>query len=198
MISYIKGTITEKSPTYMVVEANGIGYHINISLNTYSHFEKMTDIKILTWLQIREDAHVLFGFASESERSIFLLLLSVSGVGTNTARLLLSGMNVEELKSAIIQEDVFTFSKVKGIGPKTAKRIIVELKDKVMKESGEAGSTIISNTKDNTIRDEALSALVALGFNRIAVQKTVNALLKENDSTLTVEELIKKSLRMLS
>jgi len=198
MISYIKGTITEKSPTYMVVEANGIGYHINISLNTYSHFEKMTDIKILTWLQIREDAHVLFGFASESERSIFLLLLSVSGVGTNTARLLLSGMNVEELKSAIIQEDVFTFSKVKGIGPKTAKRIIVELKDKVMKESGEAGSTIISNTKDNTIRDEALSALVALGFNRIAVQKTVNALLKENDSTITVEELIKKSLRMLS
>lgn len=198
MISYIKGIITEKSPTYLIVEANGIGYHINISLNTYSHFEQTTEIKILTWLQVREDAHVLFGFSSEVERSIFLLLLSVSGVGTNTARLLLSGMNVEELKSAIIQEDVFTFSKVKGIGPKTAKRIIVELKDKVMKESGEAGSTLISNTKDNTIRDEALSALVALGFNRIAVQKIVNTLLKENESSLTVEELIKKSLRMLS
>lgn len=198
MIAYIKGTITEKSPTYLIVEANGIGYQILISLNTYIHYENMTDIKILTWLQIREDAHVLFGFSTEAERSLFLLLLSVSGVGTNTARLLLSGMNVDELKSAIIQEDVNTFSKVKGIGPKTAKRIIVELKDKVMKESGDLNSVIISSTKDNTLREEALSALVALGFNRIAVQKTVNAIMKENNTSLSVEELIKKSLRLLS
>lgn len=198
MIAYIKGTITEKSPTYLIVEANGIGYQIHISLNTYIHYENMTDIKILTWLQIREDAHVLFGFSTEAERSLFLLLLSVSGVGTNTARLLLSGMNVDELKSAIIQEDVNTFSKVKGIGPKTAKRIIVELKDKVMKESGDLNSVIISSTKDNTLREEALSALVALGFNRIAVQKTVNAIMKENNTSLSVEELIKKSLRLLS
>jgi Holliday junction DNA helicase RuvA len=141
---------------------------------------------------------VLFGFSTEAERSLFLLLLSVSGVGTNTARLLLSGMNVDELKSAIIQEDVNTFSKVKGIGPKTAKRIIVELKDKVMKESGDLNSVIISSTKDNTLREEALSALVALGFNRIAVQKTVNAIMKENNTSLSVEELIKKSLRLLS
>ena len=198
MITYIKGQITEKSPTYLVVEANSIGYHIHISLNTYSYYEDKTEVKVLTWLQVREDAHVLFGFSTEAERSIFLLLLSVSGVGTNTARLLLSGMNVEELKAAIIQEDVVTFSKVKGIGPKTAKRIIVELKDKVIKDSGEHAGNLLSNPQDNTTRDEALSALVALGFNRIVVQKALTAILKEDASIKNVEDLIKKALRHLS
>jgi Holliday junction DNA helicase RuvA len=196
MISYVKGAITFKSPTYVVVETGGIGYHINISLNTYAQIEKLETVKLLTHLHVKEDSHTLFGFAEESERSLFVLLLSVSGIGPNTARILLSSMTAQEARTAIISEDVPAFKKVKGVGPKTAKRIILDLKDKILKDSGE--TPVPLSIHDNTIRDEALSALVALGFAKIQVQKALNKILSEHKSIDSVEELIKLSLKQLS
>lgn len=197
MITYIKGLLTYKTPTFVVVETGGIGYHINISLNTYTQIEKLETVKILTQQIIREDSHTLYGFAEEAERVLFLLLISVSGVGPSTAQLFLSSMNPEEIRSAIISENVVTLSKVKGIGPKTAKRIILDLKDKLVKDGGaEVPLTIMP--QNNTIREEALSALVALGFNRIEVQKALNKLLKEQPTINNVEELIKLALKQLS
>jgi Holliday junction DNA helicase RuvA len=196
MISYIKGAITFKSPTFVVVEAGGLGYHINISLNTYAQIEKLESVKILTHLHVKEDSHTLYGFGEEAERNLFILLLSVSGIGPNTARILLSSMTAEEARAAIISENVFAFNKVKGIGPKTAKRIILDLKDKLLKDSG--GIPVALSFQDATIRDEAISALVALGFSRIQVQKVLNKILSEHSGVASVEELIKLSLKQLS
>ncbi len=196
MISYINGEITFKSPTYIIVEAGGIGYQVHVSLNTYAKVEKLDRVKILTYLSIKEDSHSLYGFADEMERSLFVLLISVSGIGTNTARIVLSSLDPNEVRAAILSEDVITFNKVKGIGPKTAKRIILDLKDKVMKESGDVPLTFAK--KDNTLRGEALSALVALGFAKIKVQKVLNRILQENNDIQSVEELIKRALKQLS
>lgn len=196
MISYIKGEITWKTPTYIIVETGGLGYHVLVSLHTYAQIEKLERVKIHTHLLIREDSHTLYGFAEESERSLFQHLISVSGVGPNTAQLLLSAMTPDEIRSAIIGENEQAFSKVKGIGPKTAKRIILDLKDKMVKSSGEAPLSLLP--QDNTTREEALSALVALGFARVQVQKVLNAVLKERPSAGNVEELIKLALRQLS
>lgn len=197
MITYLKGLLTYKTPTFIVVETGGVGYHVNISLNTYTQVEKLESVKILTHLIIREDSHTLYGFAEEAERTLFLHLISVSGVGPSTAQLVLSAMNPEEIRSAIVGEDVVALSKVKGIGPKTAKRMILDLKDKLVKDGGsEVPLTILS--QNNTLRDEALSALVALGFNRIEVQKALNKLLKEQPTIHNVEELIKLALKQLS
>ena len=196
MITYLKGAITFKNPTFIVVEAGGIGYRVNISLNTYAAIEKLETVKILTHLHIKEDSHTLYGFAEDIERSLFRMLISVSGIGPNTAQILLSSMNADELRAAIIGEDVAAFKRVKGIGPKTAKRIILDLKDKVLKDSGEIQISI--SPQDNTIRTEALSALVALGFSRIQVQKALNKIGKENPSVDNVETLIKMALKQLS
>jgi Holliday junction DNA helicase RuvA len=196
MISYVTGAITFKSPTYIVVEAGGIGYQINISLNTFAQIEKLESVKILTHLHVKEDSHTLYGFAEEAERNLFILLLSVSGIGPNTARILLSSMTAQEARAAIISENVLAFNKVKGIGPKTAKRIILDLKDKIIKDSGDG--PIALNIQDNTIRDEALSALVALGFARVQVQKVLNKILSGQSNIAGVEELIKMSLKQLS
>ncbi len=196
MISYIKGAITYKSPTYIVVEAGNIGYHVNISLHTYAKIEKLETVKIFTHLNVKEDSHTLFGFAEEAERSMFVMLISVSGIGPNTARILLSSMTPQEARSAIISENVPAFKKVKGVGPKTAKRIILDLKDKIIKDSGE--NPVIVSPQNNTLRDEALSALVALGFNKIHVQKVLNKILIEQPEVLTIEELIKLALKQLS
>ena len=196
MITYIKGAITFKSPTYIIVETGGVGYHVNVSLHTYAQVEKLETVKILTHLHIKEDSHTLYGFSEDIERKLFVLLISVSGIGPNTAQILLSSLNPDELRAAIISEDVLTFKRVKGIGPKTAKRIILDLKDKVMKDSGEVPITI--GPKDNTIRNEALSALVALGFSRIQVQKALNKILKEQPDVTNVENLIKLALKQLS
>ena len=196
MISYLKGEITFKTPTFILVEAAGVGYHVNISLYTYARVEKLERVKILTHLLIKEDSHTLYGFAEETERRLFQLLISVSGIGPSTAQLLLSAMNPDEVRSAIVGEDVRAFSNVKGIGPKTAKRIILDLKDKVVKEGGEVSSSFA--TQDNTIRQEALSALVALGFSRIQVQKALNKALKTQPQVANVEELIKLTLKQLS
>lgn len=197
MIAYIKGTITFKNPTFILVEAGGIGYHVNISLNTYTRIEKQENIKILTHLLVREDSHTLYGFADDAERSMFLHLISVSGVGPTTAQIVLSSLTTDDLRSAIIGENVALFQKVKGIGPKTAKRIILDLKDKMLKDGGDVLPTLLV-AQDNTMREEALSALSALGFNRIAVQKTLNQILRDQPGVGSVEELIKLALKHLS
>jgi holliday junction DNA helicase RuvA len=196
MIDFIKGSIVFKNPAFVVLETTGgVGYRINISLNTYARIESMEHTKLLTHLQVREDAHVLFGFADESERSLFQMLISVSGVGPSTAQVLLSGMTADEARSAILSESEVAFSKVKGIGPKTAKRIILDLKDKLKKDGGEGALNLA--VAGNTMRDEALSALVSLGFQRIAVQKILNKILQEQTIT-KVEDLIKVALKLLS
>lgn len=195
MITYLRGNITQKTPTYIVIEAAGVGYLVHISLHTFSQIEKKEEVKILTHLNIKEDSHSLYGFAEETERSLFRHLISVSGIGPNTAQIMLSSLNPDELRSAIIGEQEQVFRAVKGIGPKMAKRIILDLKDKLVKDSGDLPLTFPS--QNNTIREEALSALVALGFQKIAVQKALNQLLKDQ-SIQSVEQLIKLALRELS
>jgi holliday junction DNA helicase RuvA len=195
MITYLRGNITQKTPTYIVIEAAGVGYLVHISLHTFSQIEKKEEVKILTHLNIKEDSHSLYGFAEETERSLFRHLISVSGIGPNTAQIMLSSLNPEELRSAIIGEQEQVFRAVKGIGPKMAKRIILDLKDKLVKDSGDLPLTFPS--QNNTIREEALSALVALGFQKIAVQKALNHLLKDQ-SIQSVEQLIKLALKELS
>lgn len=196
MITYIKGTLTFKNPTFVVIETGGIGYHVNISLYTYAQIEKAEQVRLLTHLQIKEDSHTLYGFADEAERHLFRLLISVSGVGPATAQIALSSLQPDELRAAIISEDVATFKRVKGVGPKTAKRIILDLKDKVLKDSGE--TPILASPQDNTMRQEALSALVALGFARSQVQRALNRVLRDQGSVSGSEELIKLTLRELS
>ena len=196
MISYLKGQITFKSPTYLIVEVAGVGYHVNISLHTYTQIEREEHIKILTYLQVKEDSHTLFGFADELERKTFIQLISVSGIGATTAQVVLSTLSPEEVRSAIVGENVATFSKVKGIGAKTAKRIILDLKDKILKEGGAV--PLQMPALNNTMREEALSGLVALGFNKISVQKVLNRIAKSQPGISKVEELIKVALKELS
>lgn len=196
MIAYLKGKITFKKPTYIYVECGGVGYHVNISLNTYQAIEDKENIKILTYLQVKEDSQALYGFYDERERNLFVLLISVSGVGVNTARVMLSGMSVDDMRSAIIHEQVATLNKIKGIGPKTAKRIILDLKDKVLKDGAVADS--LSPSISNTMADEALSAMIALGFPRNTVNKQLNAIMANQTDITQVEDLIKAALKQLS
>jgi holliday junction DNA helicase RuvA len=193
MIDYIKGIITEINPTSVTIETGGLGYFINISVNTFSKLDGKTDYKILVHEVIREDAHQLFGFADNRERDIFRLLISVSGIGASTARMMLSSLSPEEVEKAITESNVNLLKSVKGIGLKTAQRVIVDLKDKVGKQAV-AGE--IFAFADNTKRDEALSALVMLGFARSAVTKVLEKLIRD-EKNLTVEDLIKKALKNL-
>jgi Holliday junction DNA helicase RuvA len=193
MIEYIKGNITRITPTFVIIETGGIGYLVNISINTFSLLEGKTDFKILIHEVIREDAHQLFGFADDGEREIFRLLISVSGVGANTARMMLSSLSPGEIEKAIASSDVHVLQGVKGIGLKTAQRIIVDLKDKIGKH---AGSGEIFSFTDNTNREEALSALVMLGFAKSAVVKVLDKIIREEKS-LTVEDMIKRALKNL-
>jgi Holliday junction DNA helicase RuvA len=193
MINYIKGTITEINPTSVTIETGGIGYFVNISVNTFSKLDGKSEFKILVHEVIREDAHLLFGFADKEERDIFRLLISVTGIGANTARMMLSSLNPVEVEKAIIESNVNVLKSVKGIGLKTAQRVIVDLKDKVGKHSG-AGE--IFTFEDNTKREEALSALVMLGFAKSAVSKVLEKIIRE-EKNLTVEDLIKRALKNL-
>ncbi len=193
MIEYIQGKITSLTPTYVIIETGGIGYFINISLYTFTRLEGKNESRLLVHEVIREDAHLLFGFIGESERNIFRLLISVSGVGANTARMMLSSVEATGIEEAILQSDVNMLKGIKGIGAKTAQRIIVDLKDKVGK-SADAGE--IFTDEGNTIRDEAFTALVMLGFPKNSVNKTLDKLIRE-DRDLTVEQLIKKALKIL-
>ncbi len=193
MIDYIKGKIAELTPTFIILENEGIGYSINISLTTYAKLEGKTDFKVLIHEVIREDTHLLYGFADGYEREIFRHLISVTSVGAATARIMLSSLSPAEIVKAILGSDVNTLKSVKGIGLKTAQRIIVDLKDKLGKPS--ITGEIFAFT-DNTKRDEALSALVMLGFGKNAVLKVLDTIIR-NEKNLTVEDLIKRALKSL-
>ena len=193
MIEYIKGEITEVTPTYAVVENNGIGYFVNISLYTYTELQNSRSSMLYIYESIREDAHVLYGFIDKHERELFLLLISVSGVGPNSARMIQSSLSPSELENSIATSNVNSLKSVKGIGSKTAQRIIVDLKDKIKAPSESLSIQIPAN---NEIFDEALAALVMLGFSQQASQKVLKKLLSTSQS-LNVEDVIKKALKMM-
>lgn len=193
MIHHLKGKLIEKNPTHVIVECAGVGYFVNISLNTFSKISDSEAIQIYTHLQVKEDSHTLFGFAEKSEREIFRLLLSVSGIGSSTARTMLSSLSPTQIRDAIASGDVRTIQGIKGIGAKTAQRVILDLKDKILKIYNIDEVSIITN---NTNRDEALSALEVLGFVRKQSEKVVDKVLSQ-DSTLSVEETIKRALKNL-
>jgi len=193
MITQIKGKLVEKNPTQVVIDCNGIGYEINISLFTFSSLSSDENIKLFTHLQVREDAHILYGFFTVLERAVFRLLISVSGIGSSTARTMLSSLTPAEIQHAIGTEDVATIQGVKGIGLKTAQRLIIELKDKIKSLQG---TDEIPVFKSNTIKEETLSALEVLGYSRKASEKIVDKLIQgEPDSS--VEGLIKSALNKL-
>jgi len=193
MYEYISGKIAESSPAHVVIDVNGIGYLLQISLNTFSRLDGKTEAQLFIHENIREDAYALFGFADPSERELFRHLISVSGIGANTARMMLSSLSPEELRGAILTDNVNVIKGVKGIGAKTAQRVIVDLKDKLGKEPVDQK---IFASQDNTIRDEALSALVMLGFAKSGAQKAIDKLLAQSPS-LKVEEVIKQSLKIM-
>lgn len=194
MIHHLKGKLIEKNPTHVVVECNGVGYFIHISLHTYSLLQKDSEaISIFTHLQIKEDSHTLFGFMEKSERDLFRLLISVSGVGASTARTMLSSIEPRKIMEAIAAGNVATVQSIKGIGAKTAQRVILDLKDKVLKVFGE-GEVFVSQS--NTNREEALSALETLGFARKPAEKVIDKIMKETTDP-TVETLIKLALKNL-
>ena len=193
MLEFIQGEIREATPAYVVVQNNGLGYFVNISVNTYSDVSGKKDCMLYIHEIVREDAYMLYGFAGKKEREIFRSLISVSGVGANTACMMLSSLSPAEIKTAIVQEQVNTLKAIKGIGAKSAQRIIVDLKDKLEKEPGEGE---IISTSDNTSREEALSALVTLGFSKKQVEKVLDTLTSQ-EPDLNVESLVKHALKKL-
>lgn len=193
MISQIKGRLVEKTPIYVVVDCAGVGYLLHISLNTFSAIPDGEAILLYTHLSIKEDAHTLYGFIDKTEREIFRLLISVSGVGPSIARTMLSSMSTDEIQQAIATENIALIQSVKGIGAKTAQRVIIDLKDKILKTFD---MDAISAMPNNTNKEEALSALDVLGFNRKQSDKVLSAILQE-DSAATVEVLIKQALKKL-
>ena len=196
MIEYIKGDIVELTPTQMIIECSGIGYQLNISLTTYSAFNGKPSGKIYVYEVIREDAHLLFGFALKAERELFLLLTSVSGVGPNTARMILSSLPPSELIQVIATKNETALTSVKGIGQKTAQRILVDLKNKVKVGDMVVGETAATVPGHGAVAEEAVAALVMLGFQKAASQKAVSSILKSSPM-LAVEQVIKSALRML-
>jgi len=199
MIEYVKGTLADLTPAYAVIDAGGVGYGLNISLQTYSAIQGKQDVRLWVHESIREDSYALFGFASRQEREMFLLLITVSGVGAGTARMILSSMTVKELCNAISAGDERLLKSVKGIGLRTAQRIIVDLKDKIVQSgvaqelhAGGGQATAI----DNSVRDEAVGALTMLGFSPAPSQKVVNAILADQPE-LPVEQVIKLALKKL-
>jgi Holliday junction DNA helicase RuvA len=193
MITQIKGRLVEKNPTYVVVDCSGVGYLLHISLNTFSALPDSEAITLFSHLSVKEDSHTLYGFINKTEREIFRLLISVSGVGPSTARTMLSSMTSEEIQQAIASENIALIQSVKGIGAKTAQRVIIDLKDKILKTYDLDTISIVQN---NTNKDEALSALEVLGFNRKQSDKVLNTILKENPDA-PVELLIKNALKSL-
>jgi holliday junction DNA helicase RuvA len=198
MFAYLKGEITYCTPAFMTLEVNGVGYHLMIPLSTYTALQGKEKALVYTHFHVREDAHTLFGFATQAERGLFVSLIGVSGVGPSTAQLLLSAMSVDEIRSAVIGEQAHVLQRAKGIGPKAAKQIILDLKDKLSKEAPEGPAILPSLGGDNSAREEAISALMALGFSRIPVQKALNQITKEQPAATKVEEIIKLALKYLS
>ena len=195
MITHLEGKLVEKNPTNVVIDCHGVGYFVNISLNTYSALGSTDNVRLYTYLQIKEDAHTLYGFANKAEREVFVLLISVSGVGAGTARTMLSALTAAQVRSAIINGDVATIQSVKGIGAKTAQRVVLDLKDKMLKlqDLADEATAIIHSNKE-----EALAALEVLGFVRKQAEKVLDKVLRTATQELSVEELIKEGLNQLT
>lgn len=195
MFAYINGKLAYKDPTFVIIDIQGVGYEIKISLHTYSQIKDQENCKLFTYFHVKEDSQTLFGFANTAEKELFLLLLSISGVGPSTGLMILSSLNPAEVETAILSEDVRTIQSVKGIGAKTAQRIILELKDKIGKGKTTADLQNISLSGTAAIRNEALAALVTLGINKVAAQKTIDKILKNTEGQVSLEELIKQALK---
>lgn len=193
MIAYLEGKFSYKNPAVVYVDVNGVGYEVNISLNTYSSIQQLASGKLYTYLQIKEDAHTLFGFFDTAEKEMFVLLLSVSGVGAATARMMLSSMKPEEISGAIIQGNSRMLETVKGIGRKTAERLVLELRDKVSKHSFEGGVPL----KGNSLELDALNAMVALGISKPIAEQAIKKVMHSEPSITQLEELIKKTLKSI-
>jgi len=193
MITHLNGKLVEKNPTHVIIECAGVGYFVNISLNTFSNIKDEENISLFTHLQVKEDSHTLFGFAEKSEREIFRLLLSVSGIGSSTARIMLSSLSPAQIRDAIANGDVATIQGIKGIGAKTAQRVILDLRDKILKVYDIDEVSINSN---NTNKEEALSALEVLGFVRRQAEKAVDKVINQ-DPSLSAENIIKLALKNL-
>jgi Holliday junction DNA helicase RuvA len=194
MYEYIQGKLVKLTPTYAIIENSGIGYFINITLFTYSFLEGKNDGRLYIHQAIREDAHILYGFSDSQEREMFRMLISVSGIGANTSRMMLSSLSYNEIGTAIQRSDVNLLKTIKGIGLKTAQRVVIDLKDKLGKSTAEG--EIFIPSKGNTLKDESLSALIMLGFSKTTVEKVIDKILA-GDSNISVEELIKKALKQL-
>ena len=194
MISFIKGKKLEIDPTKIIIDVNGIGYELKISLRTYSEIKEHSVVNLFTHLQVKEDSHTLFGFYDKSERKTFLSLLSISGVGPSTAIMILSSLSTSELNHAIISSDVLTIKSVKGIGLKTAERIILELKDKISKNLNQKNPNNFLVERDNTIKNEALSALSSLGISKNVVNNHIDRVL-DNNNNISLEDLIREVLK---
>lgn len=194
MFEYIHGPLTELSPANAVIEAGSVGYFVHISLNTYSKISGKEKVKLFLHQVVREDAHLLYGFADKAERELFRFLISVSGIGSNTAMMMLSSLLPDEIRKAILEENVNLLKSIKGIGAKTAQRIIIDLKDKIGKSP--ASDRILMTATDNTTREEALSALIMLGFQKKSVEAELDKIIKSNPG-LPVEKMIKMALKGL-
>lgn len=194
MYAYLQGKFTYKSPAQVYIDVNGVGYEVNISLNTYSHIQNLEQGKLFTHLQVREDAHVLFGFFDKQEKDMFLLLTGVSGVGAATARMMLSSLKPEEVNRAILQGNVKLLESVKGIGKKTAERLVLELKDKMGKQSLDAN---LSVQLGNSLEQDALNALTALGITRSQAENAIQKIILAEPSVPELEDLIKKALKAI-
>ena len=193
MYEYFNGKLAYKAPTHVIIDVSGIGYYVHISLYTFSQIKDQENCKLFISLQVREDSHTLYGFATEGEKKLFENLISVSGIGPNTGRMILSSNTPDEIQSAIVNGQVALIQKIKGIGPKTAQRLILELQDKLKKQGFEA---LASPIQSQSVPEEALSALVMLGFNKVAAEKVLNTILK-TESNLSVEDMIKLALKRL-
>lgn len=197
MIAYLNGKLAYKDPTYVIVDIQGIGYMVKISLSTYAAIKDEEQVMLHTYLHVKEDAHTLYGFHQESEKKLFLELIAISGVGPNTAVMILSSLDARELEHAILQGDHLTIQRVKGIGAKTAQRIVLELKDKLKKDGlAESGLPMQGfMQQSNKLKSEALQALMKLGFPRAVAEKNILSVLKKNGSEISLEDLIKASLK---
>ena len=196
MIAYVNGIVTYKDPAYAIIDVNGVGYEVRISLQTYTSLPELgARCKLVTFLNIREDAHVLYGFWGNDEKKLFLDLTSISGIGPSTALVMLSSLSSSEIRQGIIDEDLRLIQSIKGIGSKTAQRVILELRDKIRKEELVSTGTKSAETSSSTLRSEALAALVTLGIPKATAEKSLDAIIKREGQTISVENLIKLALR---
>ena len=195
MIAFVKGRLAHKDPTHVIIDVNGIGYQLNISLATFADVKDQEHCELFTHFHVKEDAQTLYGFSTKGEKETFLHLISVNGVGPSTALMTLSSLSNDELKHAILSEDVATVQSVKGIGAKTAQRIILELKDKMKKDFGDIEVDQMNSISYNTVKQEALVALTTLGFNKAAAEKSIDRIIRKEGNEVTLESVIKQALK---